>query len=82
MFSDTSPARLLPVPGVFYSVSGDMDRISPPGLASAMARLNRSAGGSGKAVIIAGNNHVDLIAPGTAAWDTQADLLQEMLRAP
>ena len=82
VFSDTSPARLLPVPGVFYSVSGDMDRISPPGLASAIARLDRSAGGSGKAVIIAGNNHVDLIAPGTAAWDTQADLLQEMLRAP
>ena len=82
VFSDTSPARLLPIPGRFVSVSGDMDRISPPGLAHALAAKDKSAGGTGEALIVAGNNHVDLIAPGTAAWDAQAELLQEMLSKP
>lgn len=79
VFSDTSPAALLPVPGDFISVSGAMDRISPPGLADAIAAQDVAAGGSGRAVIVAGNNHVDLIAPGTDAWDVQAALLEEML---
>ncbi|MEL7113293.1 MAG: alpha/beta hydrolase, partial [Pseudomonadota bacterium] len=75
VFSDTSPAELLPVPGDFVSVSGAMDRISPPGLADEIVALDRAAGGSGRSVIVAGNNHVDLIAPGTAAWEAQATLL-------
>lgn len=79
VFSDTSPAEMLPVPGRFVSVSGAMDRISPPGLADEIAAKDQSAGGLGQAVIIGGNNHVDLIAPGTVAWDTQAALLEEML---
>lgn len=78
-FADTSPAELLPVPGRFVSVSGDMDRISPPGLAEALAKRDQQAGGTGEALIIAGNSHVDLIAPGTAAWEAQATLLQNML---
>ena len=82
VFAETSPARLLPIPGRFVSVSGDMDRISPPGLAHAIAAKDRASGGAGEALIIAGNNHVDLIAPGTAAWEAQAELLQEMLSAP
>jgi len=79
VYSDTSPAEMLPIPGNFVSVSGAMDRISPPGLADALAEKDRTAGGSGRAIIVPGNNHVDLIAPGTAAWETQVDLLQEIL---
>ena len=56
-----------------------MDRISPPGLADAIAAKDLAAGGTGRAVIVAGNNHVDLVAPGTDAWEVQADLLQDML---
>ena len=79
VFSDTSPAELLPVAAEFVSVSGAMDRISPPGLADDIAAKDKAAGGTGRAVIVPGNNHVDLIAPGTAAWEVQATLLQEML---
>ena len=79
VYADTSPAELLPVPGAFVSVSGAMDRISPPGLADEIAAKDRAAGGSGRAVIVAGNNHVDLVAPGTEAWEVQADILQDML---
>lgn len=79
VFADTSPARLLPVPGDFVSVSGAMDRISPPGLAEEIAAKDQVEGGRGRAVIVPGNNHVDLIAPGTLAWDVQADILQDML---
>ncbi len=78
-FSDTSPAELLPVPGTFVSISGAMDRISPPGLADEIAAKDRAANGSGQSIIVAGNNHVDLIAPGTEAWEVQAALLQDML---
>lgn len=81
VFSDTSPAEMLPVPARFVSVSGAMDTISPPGLATAIADKDRAAGGNGQAVIVPGNNHVDLIAPGTEAWETQASLLQDMLAA-
>ena len=79
VFADTSAARLLPVPGDFVSVSGAMDRISPPGLAEEIAAKDQAKGGGGRAVIVPGNNHVDLIAPGTLAWDVQADILQDML---
>lgn len=81
VFSDTSPAELLPVPPDFVSVSGAMDRISPPALAEDIAAKDQSAGGSGRAIIVPGNNHVDLVAPGTAAWEAQASVLQDMLAA-
>ncbi len=79
VFTDTSPARLLPVQGEFVSVSGAMDRISPPGLADEIAARDQAEGGGGRAVIVPGNNHVDLIAPGTQAWEVQAEILQDML---
>lgn len=79
VFSDTSPAELLPVPIEFVSVSGAMDGISPPGLAEDIAAKDQAAGGNGRAVIVPGNNHVDLVAPGTAAWEAQANVLQDML---
>ena len=79
VFADTSPAELLPVPIEFVSVSGAMDGISPPSLAEDISAKDQSAGGSGRAMIVAGNNHVDLVAPGTAAWEAQAKVLQDML---
>jgi acetyl esterase/lipase len=79
VFSDTSPAEMLPMAAEFVSVSGAMDRISPPGLADEIAAKDVVAGGSGRAIIVPGQNHVDLVAPGTAAWEVQAALLQNML---
>jgi acetyl esterase/lipase len=79
VFSDTSPAELLPVEPKFVSVSGAMDGISPPGLAEDIAAKDQAAGGTGRAIIVPGNNHVDLVAPGTAAWEAQAGVLQDML---
>lgn len=75
VFSDTSPARLLPMKAKHISLSGDMDRISPVGLAKDFAARAAQAGGTADALIISGNNHTDLIAPGTEAFEAQAEQL-------
>jgi acetyl esterase/lipase len=79
VYSDTSPARLLPMSAQHVSLSGDLDRISPVGLAHAFAAAVNAAGGTGEAVIIRGNNHTDLIAPGTEAFEVQAEILADFL---
>lgn len=79
VFSDTSPARLLPIKVNHISLSGDMDRISPIGLAKDFAARATQAGGFAQAVIIAGNNHTDLISPGTEAFEVQAEQLASWL---
>jgi len=82
VFTQTSPARLLPLGIPSVHLSGDLDRISPPGLATALANKARLAGDkNARALIIEGNNHVDLIAPGTAAFEAQAEALSQMLDA-
>lgn len=82
VFAQTSPARLLPLGIPSVHLSGDLDRISPPGLATALAKKARLAGDkNARALIVEGNNHVDLIAPGTTAFEAQAATLTRMLRA-
>ena len=58
-----------------------MDRISPIGLAKDFAARAAMAGGQAEAIIIAGNNHTDLIAPGTEAFEAQARQLSNWLSA-
>jgi len=80
VFADTSPARLLPLGIPTVHLSGDLDRISPPGLATALTDKAILAGDTDvRPLIVKGNNHVDLIAPGTAAFEAQAEILSQML---
>lgn len=75
VFADTSPARLLPTKAVQASVNGAEDRIAPPKLGAWYTAKVEGAGGKGEAVVIAGSGHVELIAPGTEAFERQKQLL-------
>lgn len=79
VFSDTSPARLLPADARFISVNGEKDRIAPPRLGQAFTTAVRQAGGSADYLEIADSGHVELIAPGTAAFEAQAEQLRQSL---
>lgn len=79
VFVDTSPARLLPLGIEHISLSGDLDRIAPIGLAQSFVRKAVTMGDQAEAIIISGNNHTDLIAPGTDAFEAQAAQLAEWL---
>lgn len=82
VFTETSPARLLPIGIPTVHLSGDLDRISPPGLATALTDKASLAGDTDvQALIVKGNNHVDLIAPGTTAFEAQAEVLSQLLDA-
>ena len=80
VLSDTSPAELLPLRIPQVSVNGHDDRIAPPALGAGWARKARAAGDNARAEIVMDTGHVELITPGTKAWEIEAAALQEMLR--
>ena len=80
VYADTSPARLLPARTPLVSVNGERDRIAPPQLGIGFTELARAAGGDARYIEIPGAGHVELVAPGTEAWNAQARRLVEALR--
>lgn len=78
--SDTSPAELLPLRVRQLSVNGHKDRIAPAVLGSDWTRKARAAGDNAEVEIVLNTGHVELVAPGTKAWDIQAAALIDMLR--
>ncbi|MEM6747213.1 MAG: alpha/beta hydrolase [Pseudomonadota bacterium] len=77
--SDTSPAELLPPDAHIISVNGSRDRIAPPVLGQDFTATIKAAGGEASYREIEGSGHVELIAPGTEAFDVQAQLLMDAL---
>jgi acetyl esterase/lipase len=82
IFSDTSPAELLPVDTRLISVNGQNDRIAPPVLGRSFTAAVLAAGGQADYVEIAKAGHVELISPGTDAFETQAKLIKTLLVRP
>jgi acetyl esterase/lipase len=78
--SDTSPAELLPLRVRQLSVNGHKDRIAPAVLGSDWTRKARAAGDDADVEIVLDTGHVELVAPGTKAWEIEAAALQDMLR--
>jgi acetyl esterase/lipase len=79
---DTSPARLFPVGVAFVSVNGSEDRIAPPMLGDALTRKAEMAGDSASLVIIPATGHVELVSPGTQAFDIQSQILSDFIASP
>ena len=77
--ADTSIPRLLPLATAQTLVSGARDRIAPPRLAEAYAVRARAAGDRVDTVTIPAEGHVELIAPGTAAWAAEVALIRVAL---
>lgn len=79
VFADTSPARMLPTSIPFISVNGDSDRIAPPSLGQDFTDLVKASGTPADYVEVPNTGHVELISPGTRAFNVQADLIQDYL---
>lgn len=79
VLSDTSPAELLPIGAEQVSVNGNLDRIAPPQLGLAWTAEAMAAGDTARYVEIPASGHVELIAPGTPAFDRQIAILKDLL---
>ena len=80
VYSDTSPAEMLPPSTTIVSVNGELDRIAPPQLGEALTEKVGASGGIGAYIEVPASGHVELIAPGTDAFDIQADLMETYLQ--
>ena len=81
VFSDTSVPALLPTAVTLISVNGDQDRIAPPELGQELTEKVIESGGDGRFIVVPETGHVELIAPGTTAFEIQADILKSALSA-
>lgn len=79
VFSDTSPVTFAPGKALQISVNGRQDRISPPSLGQAYTQSVIERGGRADFVDIEDSGHVELISPGTRAFDRQAELIEAIL---
>lgn len=71
VYADTCAASLLPIPADVVLVYGALDDIAPPSVAHGFVAKAAARGQSIRYVEIPGEAHVELIAPGTAAWAAQ-----------
>lgn len=79
VLSDTSPAELLPIGVRQVSVNGANDQIAPSVLGQGYTARAAAAGDDASYVEVAETGHVELVAPGTAAFDRQVAILKDML---
>lgn len=79
VFSDTSPAAFLPTEAKIISMNGAQDRIAPPLLGRGLTEKLRAIGGEADFVNIPATGHVELIAPGTLAFEMQTAALKQIL---
>ena len=80
-YADTSPAELPPPPIPEVVINGQEEPLAPPAMGAAYVARMQSRGGHLRQAVVAGTGHVELIAPGTAAWEqTTAIVLQQLAR--
>lgn len=80
VFSDTSPVELLPLGARQVSVNGHRDLIAPQVLGEGYTRKAKAAGDNAEVIVVLNTGHVELVAPGTEAFNTEMAKLKEMLR--
>jgi acetyl esterase/lipase len=79
VLSDTSPAEMLPLKVKQISVNGHEDGIAPASLGEGYTRRAKAAGDDADVVVVLNTGHVELISPGTEAWDIEVAALKGML---
>jgi acetyl esterase/lipase len=75
VFSDTSPVNLLPFAAHQVSVNGEQDQIAPPRLGEVYTGKAVEAGSDARFVLVPDTGHVELVAPGSEAFEIQAIIL-------
>jgi acetyl esterase/lipase len=81
-FADTSVPRLAPLGVRQVLVNGLQDRIIPTAYAEGYARPMRAAGDDVRVRMIDRTGHVELVAPGTAAWAATVEEIERALGRP
>ena len=79
VFSDTSPSELLPAGVWAYSVNGAEDRIAPATLGEGYTRKAQAAGDEADVLIVPETGHVELVSPGTQAFEAETAILKDMV---
>ncbi|WP_380878306.1 hypothetical protein ACFB49_16460 [Sphingomonas sp. DBB INV C78] len=78
-FRDTSPPAMGRFPAKQILVSTSEDRISPPSISAAYSRKVALNGLKPTLVTVPGEGHVELIAPGSEAWNETVTLIEREL---
>ena len=79
VLSDTSPAEMLPLKVRQVSVNGHDDTLAPPVLGEGYTRHAKAAGDNADVVVMLNTGHVELVSPGSEAWDIEVATLKDML---
>jgi acetyl esterase/lipase len=82
VYADTSPAELGAGRDREVLVNGPDDPIAPPSMAEAYAAKMRAKGAHIRQIVVPDTGHVELIAPGTAAWAKVVETVQALLARP
>ena len=77
VYADTSPAELGVGPEPQVQINGEDDGIAPPAFAHAYAA--KMKGARLRTIVMPATGHVELIAPGTAAWNQAVESLNALL---
>lgn len=81
-FRDTSPPAMTAAVATQILVSGAEDDIAPPSVASDYAAHMRIRPIKPRLLTIPGEGHVELIAPGSRAWEATVELIRRGLEMP
>ncbi|HLK23677.1 MAG TPA: alpha/beta hydrolase [Caulobacteraceae bacterium] len=79
VLADTSPAELAPRVAAVV-ISGEEDGVAPPQMARAFVAKMAARGMRFDEVVLPATGHVELIAPGTRAWDSAVGATERLLR--
>nr|WP_245842895.1 alpha/beta hydrolase [Sphingomonas laterariae] len=74
-FRDTSPPAMVQGGAKQILVNAAEDKIAPPAMAAAYARKLAAKGVKPMLITVPDEGHVELIAPGSAAWNITAELI-------
>jgi len=77
--SASSAFAMTPGPARLIMLHGARDSISPPAYGEAFARAMRGRGRDARVEIVPDEGHVELIAPGSASWARQIQLIEAAL---
>jgi acetyl esterase/lipase len=80
VYSDTSPAERLPIGVRQEIVNGAQDPLATPALGRDWADKAHAAGDAVGFTVIEATGHVELIAPGSKAWDQEARMIEALAR--
>lgn len=78
VYRDTSPPEMLPFTARQVLINASLDTIAPPSFADAYELRAKAHGIAVRRIIVPGEGHVELVAPGTASWAAE---LREIERA-